>query len=65
VVTFGVMPCSTTRRTSTASLLVPDSRVPKAVPLRAIVVTTDEPSTCPAQAVRDRAPAIARVRNSR
>ena len=44
---------------------VPGSRTPNSVPLRAIVVTTDEPSTFPAHALTAWAAAIARVRNSR
>src|SRR3954469_3526626 len=43
----------------------PGSRTPNVVPLRAIVVTTDEPATCPAHSVSVRAAAIASVRNSR
>jgi hypothetical protein len=43
----------------------PDSRTPYVVPLRAIVVTTEDPRTCPAHAVNVLAAAMARVRNSR
>ena len=43
----------------------PDSWVPNSVPLRAMVVTIDEPSTCAAQPVRDRAQAIAKVKKSK